>query len=456
MTSKDLKIQDMLRLEVAYKSKQSAAAFAAFSVFIFFYCFGCTKFKFVIQGSMLMVFIVSLLRLNLARKIRDAKRVTNRHWKIMVVYVWLNAIGWSLAFNLASYELKLSGIDFIIVTTMLAGFVAASLVTLAYDPLLFLPFQFLLLVPQLGIVLALYYGPEKINALPLIPIYLMYLVYQLRQLKDFRKQIIERLNYQSSLEDTNINLKESQEALISQTSKLIHTSRLAALGEMSAGIAHEVNNPLAIISGGIQQIERIVGRGELSTEKILFHSSKCLKSVDRVTKIINGLRHFAQQSDLNPKENVSLKNIVIDTNSFCSELLAARQIKLIIDSVPDILIECHPIHISQVLINLIKNAEDALEQETQTSERWIRITFEIKESFIFINVTNGGPKIPLDLQSKLFQPFFTTKAIGKGTGLGLSISHGLMREHKGDLVFDPAAEKTTFTLQLPVNSVSIG
>lgn len=450
MLYKDLQLKNLLRLEVAYKSKQSSAAFAVFSIFIFFYCFGCSRFDYVIKASMVIVFAVSILRLKLIHKINTQKYVSSKNWKSMVLYIWINALAWSATFNFASYELKLSGMHFIVVTTMLAGFISASLVTLSYDAILFLPFQFLLLLPQVGIILYLY-RHENINALPLIPIYLMYFLYQMRQFKDFRSQLSQRFSYQLDLEQSNKELQVSQEALINQTTKLVHTSRLAALGEMSAGIAHEVNNPLAVISGSIQQIERMVKRGDVNPDTLLNLSSRTLGSIDRVSKIISGLRHFSQQSDSNPRVVTSLKDIIEDTNNFCSELLAARQIKLQIDPIPEIKILCHPIHMSQVLINLIKNAEDALENEKRQEERFVRLSFSEKNGLVMIFVINGGDPIPQDLREKLFQPFFTTKPVGKGTGLGLSISHGLMREHNGDLVLDSHSEKTTFIMQIPAH-----
>ena len=450
MTTREEELRNLLRLEVANKSTQSATAFLVFALFIFFYCFGCTEYAYVIKASTAMIIVVSICRLLLTKKIRAKGYVSKRAWKMMVFYVWMNALGWSLAFNFASYELKLTGIHFIVVTTMLAGFVAASLITLAYDSILFLPFQFLLLAPQIGIVTYFYFSPEKFNALPLIPIYVMYLAYQLRQFKDFKNQLTQRFNYQLDLEYSNEELRKSQEALIDQTTKLVHTSRLAALGEMSAGIAHEVNNPLAIISGSMQQLERIVSRGEADSESILKLSTKSQHSIERVTKIIRGLRHFSQQSDTLPKVSISLNEIILDTASFCSEMLASRYIKFEIETVPEVELECQPVQISQVLINLIKNAEDALSEESNEAERWIKISFKKEGDFISVRVINGGPVIPKDIHSKLFQPFFTTKVIGKGTGLGLSISHGIMKEHKGDLFYDQSEGHTTFAMVLPV------
>ena len=452
MPAREIKLRNLLRLEVANKGTQSSLAFIVFSIFIFIYHFNCTRFELAIQLSMAGVFCVSVLRLLMAKKIRMQGKVHDKEWRAMVIAIWLNSFFWGLTYALASIELKLEGIHFIVVTTMLAGFIAASLVTLGYDPILFIPFQFLHLLPQVGIILYFYFSPEQHNALPLIPPYILYFIYQMKQFKDFNGQMRERFNYQLDLEASNAELKKSQDALIDQTIKLVHSSRLAAVGEMSAGIAHEVNNPLAIISGSTQQIERLISKDDKNYEKILPLTQKALLAIERVTKIIRGLRHFSQQSDSLPKSKVILSEIVEDTVNFCNEMLSTRYIKLHIAPCPDIQVECNPVQISQVLINLIKNAEDALDQEKDEKERWIELSFVTNIDFIILQVVNGGPKIPKEIHDKLFQPFFTTKPVGKGTGLGLSISQGIMREHGGDLIFDQTAEKTTFAIQIPMDS----
>lgn len=346
MVSNDSELQNLLRLEVASKSIRSCLSFIGFSVFIFIYAFNCREYKLTIQMSMVLIFTVSVLRIILAKKINAHGRVEKRHWQLMVTYVWLNALGWSVAINVASYELKLTGIHFIAVVAILAGFLAASLVSLAYDVILFIPFQLMLLVPQIALILFLSLGPEKLDGLTLIPLYSMYLLYQLGQFKDYQRYLNQRLLYQLELERSNRELQKSQETLISQTAQLVHTSRLAALGEMSAGIAHEVNNPMAIISGSMQLIERHLQRGKSDPEAILKILSTSQRSVERVSKIIKGLRQFSQQSDSHPKEIVKIEDIINDTTSFCSEMLRARYIQLIIDPIPDFKIKCHPVQIS--------------------------------------------------------------------------------------------------------------
>jgi C4-dicarboxylate-specific signal transduction histidine kinase len=285
---------------------------------------------------------------------------------------------------------------------------------------------------------------------PLIPVYLMYLAYQFKQVQDFRNKIIGNYISQMNLSKTNVDLQNSQEAQVQQTVKLIHTSRLAALGEMAAGIAHEVNNPLAIISGSLQQLDRKIDKKEFQdVETLKRHTDRSQKAILRITKIINGLRLFSQQTDALPKVVVSLHEIVDDTLNFCQEMLKARYLKLEIGNIPEVMLECHPVQISQVIINLIKNAEDALQDEKDENERWVKIVFESVHPDIQIHVSNGGPKISEEIQDRLFLPFFTTKGVGKGTGLGLSISRGIMKEHGGDLVFNEAQSKTTFTLNHP-------
>lgn len=444
MSERIQQIQKLLRREVAYKSTPSAITFAVFSFFIFFYGFECKRFLLIIRAASAMIFIVSILRIRLTKFVRINEDMCPSQWNYMQLLIWLNSIGWSIVFSFAAYELQFAGTPFILVNTILTGFIAASLVTLSYDISLFIPFQVLLLLPQCVLITHYSIVTQDSKLLPLLPAYILYFIYQLRQLSVFRNQVIERFNYE-------LDLVESKEALIAQTTKLVHTSRLAALGEMSAGIAHEVNNPLAIISGSLQHLEKILHRPPLDTERILKLTQRSQQSIERITKIINGLRLFSQQSDSLPKVRAPLKDIIEDTFNFCNEMLTARYIKLKVDTVPEIFIDCHPVQISQVLINLIKNAEDALSEENDQETRWIHLSFEHNYQYILIHVKNGGPAIPEEIHSRLFEPFFTTKSVGKGTGLGLSISRGIMKEHGGDLAYTEDPSYTTFTMALPVS-----
>jgi C4-dicarboxylate-specific signal transduction histidine kinase len=275
----------------------------------------------------------------------------------------------------------------------------------------------------------------------------------MKQFNGFRAEIIKRFNYQIDLEIANQELKQSKDELIEQTAKLVHISRLAALGEMSAGIAHEINNPLTIMKGGAQLIEKNIMRDDYDRDLILKQSIKIQNSITRITNIIKGLKNFSNLSDNRPKQLVALSDIVEDTFNFCQEPLVNNNIKLIIEPVPECRLFCHPVQISQVLINLIKNAQDYLTEYYTDEKGWIKLDFSISPENLQINVSNSGAKIKEDVAEKLFQPFFSTKPVGAGTGLGLSISQKIMKEHEGNLILDNSNEHTTFVVTHPIQNL---
>lgn len=242
------------------------------------------------------------------------------------------------------------------------------------------------------------------------------------------------------------DLKKAQEQIIASQMNMITTARLNSLGEMASGIAHEVNNPLAIIQGKIYQISKLLKQ---SSEFPLVeeHLEKIEKTVFRIQKIVQGLRTFSRQADKDPFETYSLKTIIDETLGLCNQKLSQSQVVVTVDLEPDLKLDCRPGQISQILMNLLQNATDAV---SQSSAKRIQIkAFRQKENIV-ISVSDSGTGIPSDIREKVMQPFFTTKEVGKGTGLGLSISLGIARQHSGNLYLDPSSEKTCFVLELPV------
>lgn len=451
MLHKDLLLNNLLRLEVVKKGQTATYAFVGFALFSFFYGYGCQDYLFYIKMSSVFLVLLNLLRFFLYKNIIERNSVSSKEWTYTVLLVTLNAIGLALVLSLASFELKLSGIHFVVVTTLIAGLIGASIVSLSYFPILFVPFQSVLLLPQIGIILYYYFSPERLNFLPLIILYLMYYIYQLKQFSTYRKDIIQLFIYQIELETKNQELNDNKNVIMDQTIKLIHTSRLAVLGEMSTGIAHEINNPLTIISASVQVLNRLSENDKIDTDQVIKYSQKIARSVERISKIVKGLKHFANQSDRIAKENIHIQEILDETTQFCSEHLEGLGITLKLEEIPQVKIHCRSIQISQVLINLLKNASDALEAETKEDQKWISINFKQDENFFYFIVSNGGEKIPTMIAEKIFHPFFTTKEKEKGTGLGLSISHTIMKDHGGDLYYDSENSfSTTFVIKHPV------
>ena len=244
-----------------------------------------------------------------------------------------------------------------------------------------------------------------------------------------------------------LDADEAQTALIEQTSQLIHASKISALGEMAGGLAHEINNSLMIILGSTQQIQREMGKtGELKPDvENKFRQSTA--SIMKIKSVIEGLKQFSLQMGPQPKEDIPLREIIERTMSYTAELLKAHQTKFIIENIPDVSIHCHPFQMTQVLFNLIKNADDAI-VDSPPEGHWVKILFSKEGENILMRVVNGGAIVLEENVQKLFQPFFTTKDVGQGTGLSLSISKGIARDHKGDLYFEKN-RYTTFVLKLP-------
>lgn len=260
---------------------------------------------------------------------------------------------------------------------------------------------------------------------------------------------------QSMATKLNISYMESERKLHAQEAKVAESAKMASLGEMAGGIAHEINNPLAILSATIMQIDRALTNSAVfaEKEKTLAYVQRLNSTVHRISKIIKNLRHFARDGQNDPMVLVSLSQIIEDTLSLCSERFRNAEIPIKLDLKFDGKIECREVQISQVLLNLLGNSFDAIEDR---SEKWVKIETFAVDNTVFIRVSDSGRGISLEVQNKMLNPFFTTKEVGKGTGLGLSISNGIIESHSGKLRLDNDASNTTFVIQIPIyqNSTS--
>jgi signal transduction histidine kinase/Na+-transporting methylmalonyl-CoA/oxaloacetate decarboxylase gamma subunit len=239
-----------------------------------------------------------------------------------------------------------------------------------------------------------------------------------------------------------VNLEELDE----QRKQSIQSAKLSSLGEMASGIAHEINNPLTIISSLAMTLKKpkSVEKADIKLNESL---DKMILTVERIAKIIRGLRSFSRDSFDDPMIPTSLKKIFECTMDLTQEKIKNRNILLTIKPFDDVLVECREIQIAQVLMNLISNSIDVL-HDLET--RWITIEVQNKDEKVFIFVSDSGIKIKDEVVAKIMQPFFTTKEIGKGTGLGLSISKGIIENHHGHFSYDHKATHTTFIIELPL------
>lgn len=248
----------------------------------------------------------------------------------------------------------------------------------------------------------------------------------------------------SALNELTLKMEAQQQVAV-------QASKLASVGEMAAGMAHEINNPLSIINLTSNSMGKMLMKDPVNIPAM----QNCLKDIDetviRISKIINGLRNISRDSTHDPLDSTPIKDIFNDVLGISTERLKANQVDLKIEDPENYMaveIMCQRVQLSQVLLNLIGNAFDAIRD---CPEKWISISLSGKNKYVFIKITDSGKGIPKEVREKMFLPFFTTKEIGKGTGLGLSISKGIIEQHGGRLYLDPSMDRTCFIIQLPMN-----
>jgi signal transduction histidine kinase/CheY-like chemotaxis protein len=239
-------------------------------------------------------------------------------------------------------------------------------------------------------------------------------------------------------------------------SKMLQTEKMAALGQLVSGIAHELNNPLTAIMGYAQLL---LGHGLAPAQ--LSEAGKVYHEAERARRIVKNLLYFARE---NKPERTR-----VDLNEIVERTLALRSYEL---KVEDIAVECDlapglpqtmadPYQLQQVVLNLIVNAEQALLEGRGHGHVWIRTRHVIQgvgkraEHRIQLEVSDDGPGIPPEIASRIFDPFFTSKPSGVGTGLGLSIVYGIVHQHGGEVTFEsqPGAG-AKFVVELPVVAAS--
>lgn len=243
--------------------------------------------------------------------------------------------------------------------------------------------------------------------------------------------------------------RERQNEMIEDQRLKLHTnSRLAALGEMTANLAHEINNPVAVILGRANYLKKLSGTGQLTDEKLLH----CLNEIEttsfRISKIIKGLRAISKDGDRDAFETVDMGTLIQEVFSFCSERFNMNGVRLIYDlPATSILVECRHVQISQAILNLVSNSFDAV---VDLEEKWVSVEVTSDGSHCNIVVKDSGKGIETKIASEVMRPFFTTKNGLHGTGLGLSIAHKIITSHNGKIELMSDSANTTFVITLPL------
>lgn len=294
-----------------------------------------------------------------------------------------------------------------------------------------------------------------------------------------------RLKAEQLLEDKarelyskNVRLEESYSQLKKQQTIMLNNEKLATLGTLSAGIAHEINNPLAFVKSNVEsllqyqssysslialikeltphlpeedqtRLTKLFAKEDLDyiEEDLPELMTDTMDGLSRVRDIIQNLRSFSrtQSSDRELSDlNAGIKTTLKLLNS---ELKNSVTLNLELSPLPEI--ECNLNELNQVILNLLINAKHATHDVTHPT---ITLKSESDSQYIRIIISDNGCGMNQETLNDIFVPFFTTKPVGKGTGMGLAIAHSIIQDHKGDIHVDSApGQGTTFTIKLPLN-----
>jgi histidine kinase len=239
--------------------------------------------------------------------------------------------------------------------------------------------------------------------------------------------------------------------------QLIQASKMATLGEMATGVAHELNQPLSVIKTASQFFMKKIRKKEKIEDDILFSMTEEIDAyVDRATKIINHMRQFGRKSD-STLEKVQVNMVLEKALEILGQQLKVRGIEVICDFEDDLpMIMADFDRMEQVFINLLINARDAIDEHWQSKLHQKgdkRITLKTKSGprEITVKISDTGSGIPDSIIERIFEPFFTTKKVGQGTGLGLSISYGIIKDCKGSIqAVSHKNEGAGFIIKFPV------
>ena len=268
------------------------------------------------------------------------------------------------------------------------------------------------------------------------------------RLEATRKSMIHIMG---DLRETTAEIQRREQELRDKQEQLVQAGKLATLGELTTGVAHELNNPLNNIGLFVGNAIDLIEHGVMDMEQLVRELRYATQQVRKATEIISHLRTFGRAAPLS-REPIALRQVIERALALMREQLRLREINVAVDlGTKEPVVLGNAIQLEQVFINLLTNARDAV---ANSPRKAIRISASVDRERVEVVVADTGHGIPAGLERRIFDPFFTTKEVGKGTGLGLSITYGIIKEHGGMIsVVSPPGAGATFVVHLPLASL---
>jgi len=256
------------------------------------------------------------------------------------------------------------------------------------------------------------------------------------------------IHIMGDLRETTGEMQRREQELREKQEQLVQAGKLATLGELTTGVAHELNNPLNNTALFVGNAIDLIELGATDNGRAVRELRHAMQQVHKATEIISHLRTFGRAAPAS-REPISLKHVIERALFLLQEQLRLRGVEVTLDLGPEEpVVLGNPIQLEQVFINLLTNARDAV---ADAPRKAIRLSGAVVAGAVEVAVADTGHGIPPELERRIFDPFFTTKEVGKGMGLGLSITYGIIKEHGGTIsVVSPPGEGAAFLIHLPL------
>ena len=278
------------------------------------------------------------------------------------------------------------------------------------------------------------------------------LLHILSDLHDLNKRLSDQrkatIHIMGDLHEATAEIARREQELREKQEQLVQAAKLATLGELTTGIAHDLNNPLNNIGLFVGNAIDLVELGVLDKERLLHELHQTMQQVRKAAEIISHLRMFGRAAPVT-RVPVLINDVISQSLSLIWEQLRIRHIAVDLQLCPENpIVIGNAIQLEQVFINLLTNARDAV---VNALRKEIMISSVVHPDRVELVFRDTGPGIPEGMEQRIFDPFFTTKEVGAGTGLGLSITHGIIQGHQGTIsVISNPGEGATFIINLPL------
>ncbi|WP_413574542.1 sensor histidine kinase [Bdellovibrio sp. HCB290] len=447
-------VMDNISLDFCRRSKAAAVGFTVvFAILLLKPISTSPEFLLLDRVAASLAIICSTTRLFLAVKISRGGLETMYRWAnlhSLVIVISTTCMG--ILCTLGFWDPQNPDSKIFVTSFIVSAIMAGSATSLALKPRISIYFLVMVgIVPGMFLAFSTHQGDLPYGVWTIFVF--TFVVYVYGNSREFYHSMVTRYETEEALniEKQNLTsaiqqLKTTQDELLNQKSRAEYSAKLASLGEMAGGIAHEINTPLNVILLSAEQQLEILEEEIIDKDLMKESIQKVQSTTNRIAAIVRGLRTFARDGTKDPMEPTSLQMLIDNTMSLCYEKFKLNNVDLRLPPPTDLVINCRSVQISQVLLNLLNNSFEAIREQPV---KWIEIGLQDLGEQVEIRITDSGLGIQPEIQAEIFRPFYTTKEIGKGTGLGLSISRGLIEAHHGQLFVDSERPNTCFVIRLP-------